>query len=58
MCEVAGVSADGVALEALARLALAARRGGCEVCLTGAGEELIGLVRLVGLDEVLGAPAG
>ncbi|HEX3519313.1 MAG TPA: hypothetical protein VHT29_09795 [Solirubrobacteraceae bacterium] len=54
MCEVEGLSADPVALDALARLALAAKRGGCEVHLSGAGEELVGLIRLVGLSKVLG----
>lgn len=55
LCEVAGVAADAVALDALARLALAARRGGCEVRLRGASPELLGLVQLAGLAEVLRA---
>jgi ABC-type transporter Mla MlaB component len=57
MCDVEDVSADTVALNALARLALAAKRGGCEVHLLGAGEELVDLIRLVGLNEVLGLPS-
>jgi hypothetical protein len=53
LCEVAGVEADAVALDALARLALAARRGGCDVRLRGASPELVELVGLVGLAGVL-----
>ncbi|HWY89707.1 MAG TPA: hypothetical protein VNY31_03470 [Solirubrobacteraceae bacterium] len=52
-CEVAEVSADALALDALARLALVARRRGCRVRLAGASEELRALVGLTGLDEVL-----
>jgi ABC-type transporter Mla MlaB component len=52
-CEVAGLVADTVAVDALARLALAARRRGCEVRLCGASAELRSLVDLVGLAEVL-----
>src|SRR6185437_9202578 len=53
LCEVGGVDADAVALDALARLALAARRKGCDVRLRGASPELLGLVALAGLGEVL-----
>lgn len=53
LCDVAGVEADAVAVEALARLALAARRAGCEVRLRGASPELLGLLALVGLADVL-----
>jgi ABC-type transporter Mla MlaB component len=52
-CEVAGVDADAVAVDALARLALAARRRGCGVRLCGASEELLALVAFVGLADVL-----
>ena len=52
-CEVAGVPADGVAVDALARLALAARRSGCRVRLCGASAELRALVGFVGLGDVL-----
>ena len=52
-CEVAGVRADAVAVDALARLALAARRRGCGVCLCGASEELLALIALLGLADVL-----
>ncbi len=53
LCQVADVAADAVAVDALARLALAARRSGCEVRLRGASPELLALVELIGLAEVL-----
>jgi ABC-type transporter Mla MlaB component len=56
-CEVAAVSADAVAVDALARLALAARRHGAHVLLIGASPELLKLVALVGLSDVLGQRA-
>jgi ABC-type transporter Mla MlaB component len=52
-CEVGAVQADAVAVDALARLALVARRGGARVLLGGASEELRDLVELMGLAEVL-----
>ena len=52
-CEVTGVSADAVAVDALARLALAARRQRCQIRLRGASKELLALVAFVGLEEVL-----
>jgi ABC-type transporter Mla MlaB component len=52
-CTVAGLDADAVAVEALARVALAARRHGCAVVLQDASEELLALVALIGLSEVL-----
>lgn len=53
LCDVAGVAADAVAIDALARLALAARRGRCDVRLRGASPQLLELVGLVGLADVL-----
>jgi ABC-type transporter Mla MlaB component len=53
LCEVDGIDADAVAVDALARLALAARRSHCEVRLRGASPELLGLVELIGLSGVL-----
>ncbi|HEY2216911.1 MAG TPA: STAS domain-containing protein, partial [Solirubrobacteraceae bacterium] len=53
LCRVEGVAADAVAVDALARLALAARRSGCEVRMRGASPELIALIELIGLAEVL-----
>ncbi len=53
LCSVAGVSADAVAVEALARLKLAAGRRGAEVRLVEASVELVKLVDLMGLAEAL-----
>ncbi len=53
--EVSAVSPDGVAVDALARLALAARRHGCQVRLRGASPELWALVDLSGLRDVFEA---
>jgi ABC-type transporter Mla MlaB component len=52
-CHVEGVPADAIAVEALARLQLAARRHGRRVRLCGASRELIALVELMGLSDVL-----
>ncbi|HZL49273.1 MAG TPA: hypothetical protein VFC30_09710 [Solirubrobacteraceae bacterium] len=52
-CEVADVATDAVAVDALARLALAARRRGCAIHLCGASPELGALVAFMGLAEVL-----
>ena len=53
VCDVVSVDADGVAVDALARLQLGARRRGCVVRLRGASDELRELVQFVGLGEVL-----
>jgi ABC-type transporter Mla MlaB component len=53
-CEVAGLAADAVALDALARVALAARRRKCQVRLCGASAELNALLAFLGLAEVFG----
>ena len=50
--EVSAVAPDGVALDALARLALAARRHDCQVRLEGATAELWALIDLSGLRDV------
>jgi ABC-type transporter Mla MlaB component len=55
-CVVGAVEADAVAVDALARLALAARRHGAKVLLSGASGELRDLVALMGLAEVLEVP--
>ncbi|HEY4427522.1 MAG TPA: STAS domain-containing protein [Solirubrobacteraceae bacterium] len=55
-CETAGIAADAVAVDALARLALAARRHGCTVQLRGASAELMELLELAGLASVLAGP--
>jgi ABC-type transporter Mla MlaB component len=54
-CDVGGVAADAVALDALARLQLAAGRHGCRVRLRHASRELLDLIALAGLGETLPA---
>jgi ABC-type transporter Mla MlaB component len=51
--ELAGVAAEVATVNALARLALAARRQGCQLLLCGASEELRALIAFMGLAEVL-----
>lgn len=53
VCDVGGVQADAVTVDALARLQLAAQRRRCRVRLRGASPELIDLVAFMGLDDVL-----
>jgi len=55
LCSVAGVPADAVTVDALARLQAAARRIGCRVRLRHASDELLELVAFMGLDDVLAA---
>jgi ABC-type transporter Mla MlaB component len=52
-CDVAGVPADAITVEALARLQLAAQRNSCRVGLLNASPELLELVALMGLGDVL-----
>jgi ABC-type transporter Mla MlaB component len=52
-CDVSALAADLVAIEALARLGLTARRHGCRLRLRSASRRLEELVALCGLDEVL-----
>jgi ABC-type transporter Mla MlaB component len=52
-CNVADLEAGMIAAEALARLALVARRRGCRTRLSGASPALLALVAFVGLAEVL-----
>jgi ABC-type transporter Mla MlaB component len=52
-CEVNGVEADAVTVDALARLQLAARRHGCRIRLCGASDGLLALVAFMGLEDVL-----
>ena len=59
LCDVAGIEADAVAVDALARLQLAARRNGCRVDFEGASPLLRTLIELTGLRAaLLDAPAG
>jgi hypothetical protein len=53
VCEVSGVAADAVSVDALARLQLAARRHRCRIELRHASTELRDLIAFMGLDEVL-----
>jgi len=52
-CDVRDVIADAVAVDALARLQLAARRHACQVRLRGASDDLRALVAFMGLQDVL-----
>jgi ABC-type transporter Mla MlaB component len=51
--EVGHVESDAVALDAIGRLALAARRHGCSVRLHGADDTLWQLLELSGLRDVV-----
>ena len=53
VCEVTGLAADAVAVDALAQLRLAAGRCGCSVDVEGWSEDLQDLIALVGLRDVL-----
>lgn len=53
LCDAEAVAADVVAIEALTRLALAARGRGCELRLRAAAPELVELAGFLGLDAVL-----
>jgi len=53
LCDVTGVGADAVTVDALARLQLAARRHQCLIRLRGASQELSGLIAFMGLEDVL-----
>jgi hypothetical protein len=52
-CDVDGVKADAEAVDALARLQLAACRCECRIRLRGASRELRELLAFVGLGDVL-----
>lgn len=53
VCDVCEVEPDAVAVEALARLQLAARRSGCQIRLQRATPALCELVEFMGLADVL-----
>jgi len=53
VCDVCDVDADAVTGDALGRLALAARRHGCELRLRYVSSELRELLDFMGLDDVL-----
>lgn len=52
-CDVSGVRADAVTVDAMARLQLAARLHGCQVRLRSASDDLLDLVAFMGLEDVL-----
>ena len=54
-CDVSGVAANAVTVEALARLQLAARRHRCLIRMWAASDELRDLVEFMGLQDVLSA---
>jgi ABC-type transporter Mla MlaB component len=54
ICDVGGLGVpDAVAVDALARLQLTARRLGCQFRLRDAGAELLDLIGLMGLSDVV-----
>ena len=53
VCDVTGMTADAVVVDALCRLQLGARHWGCSVRLRNASPDLVDLVRLCGLDDVI-----
>jgi ABC-type transporter Mla MlaB component len=53
LCDVTGVAADAVTVDALARLQLAARHHRCQIRLRGASAALCDLVAFMGLQDVL-----
>jgi ABC-type transporter Mla MlaB component len=55
-CDVAGVPADAVTVDALARLQRGARSHDCRVVLCNASAELVQLIELMGLSNVLAEP--
>jgi ABC-type transporter Mla MlaB component len=53
VCDVQGIAADAVSVDALARLQLAARRHRCRIELRHASPELRELIAFMGLEDVL-----
>ena len=51
-CDVAGVPANAVTADALARLQTAAHRHGCRVRLRHASADLLELLAFIGLEDV------
>jgi len=58
VCDLRGVAADGVTVDALARIHLAARRAGVRLSLHHTSTELRELLAFSGLSEVLGLEPG
>src|SRR3954452_11419270 len=57
-CDVSALAAELAAVEALARLALVARRLGCPLKVRRASPELRDLVEFCGLSDALGVRGG
>ncbi len=53
LCDVRDIEPDAVAIEALARIQLEARRRGCRLKLLHASPELLELVAFMGLSDVV-----
>jgi anti-anti-sigma regulatory factor len=53
VCDLSGVTPSALAVDALARLALALRRQGSRLRLRNASAELVELIEFMGLAEVL-----
>lgn len=53
--DVGGLKADAATVDALARLALRLRRGGYQIRLRNASDELLELIEFIGLSETLAA---
>jgi ABC-type transporter Mla MlaB component len=53
LCDVRGVAADAVTVDAVSRLQLAAKRHGCRVRLRAASDDLVALIGFMGLADVL-----
>ncbi|WP_041732405.1 STAS domain-containing protein [Conexibacter woesei] len=53
LCDVGGIAPDAVAIDALARMQLAAQRNRCQVRLRNASLPLLQLVGFMGLSDVL-----
>ena len=54
VCDVGALAPDAVAVEALARLQLGARREGVRLQLSGVTQEMRDLLAFCGLSDVLG----
>ncbi len=54
LCDVAALPADGAAVDALARIQLAARRMGRRLEVRGAADDLLDLLAFVGVAGALG----
>jgi ABC-type transporter Mla MlaB component len=53
VCDIAGVPADAVTVDALARLQLAAGRQNCRIQLRNPSDQLHELAQFMGLEDVL-----